>query len=168
MEILVWCLVILLMLAGLVGSIVPLLPGTTLILSGALLQKWLLPDTVTWLAVGWIIGFWALSVLADFGCTLLGAKYFGGGKWGMAGASGGALAGMFLSLPALVLGTMLGAVVAEKFLGRKSGKIAWRAGAGAALGLLVSGFAKFVCAVLMIGCYAMAVSSHTGLARITS
>ena len=166
MEILIWCSVILLMLAGLIGTIVPLLPGTTLILLGALLQKGLLPDTISWPAVGGIIVFWLISVLADVGCTLLGAKMFGGGKWGMAGASGGALAGIFFSLPAVVLGTMLGAIIAEKWLGRKSDEMALRAGAGATLGLLVSGFVKLVCAVVMIGFYAMAVIAHTDLARL--
>jgi uncharacterized protein YqgC (DUF456 family) len=168
MEILIWSIVILLMLAGLVGSIVPLLPGTTLILLGALLQKWLLPETITWLAVGWIIAIWVLSVLADLGCTLLGTKLFGGGKWGMAGASGGALAGMFISLPALLLGTMLGAVVAEKWLGKKTDQEALRAGAGAAAGFLVSGFAKLACAVVMIGLYTLAVLSAAKQAAVST
>ena len=162
MEILIWSIVIMLMVAGLVGSVVPLLPGTTLILLGALLQRWLLPDTITWLAVGWIIGFWVLSVLADFGCTVLGTKLFGGGKWGMAGASGGALAGMFFSLPVLLLGTMLGAVVAEKWLGKKTDEVALRAGAGAAVGFVMSSFAKLLCAVMMIGFYTFAVLSVPG------
>ncbi len=157
MEIAIWTTVILLMLVGLVGCVVPLLPGTTLILLAALLQKWLLPDTLTWLAVGWIAGFWLLSVLADLGCTILGTKLLGGGKWGMAGATGGALAGMFFSLPALLLGTMLGAVFAEKWLGKKTDEQALKAGAGAALGFLLSGFAKLACAVVMVSLYALSV-----------
>ncbi|HQY05293.1 MAG TPA: hypothetical protein PLQ52_04440, partial [Lacunisphaera sp.] len=60
-EILYWSIAILLILAGLVGSVVPLLPGTTLIMAGALLQKWLLPDTLGWATVGWIVAFWVLS-----------------------------------------------------------------------------------------------------------
>ncbi|HWA26965.1 MAG TPA: DUF456 domain-containing protein, partial [Lacunisphaera sp.] len=141
MEIAIWSLVVLLMLLGLVGSVVPLLPGTTLILLGALLQKWLLPDTITWMAVGWIIAIWVLSVLADLGCTMLGTKLLGGGKWGMAGASGGALAGMFFSLPVLLLGTMFGAFVAERWLGKKTDTEAFKAGAGAAVGFLLSSVA---------------------------
>ena len=42
MEYAVWSLTILLLLTGLVGSVLPLLPGTTLIFFGVLLQKWLL------------------------------------------------------------------------------------------------------------------------------
>jgi len=158
-EILYWSIAILLILTGLVGSFVPLLPGTTLIMAGALLQKWLLPDTLGWTAVGWIIAFWVVSVLADIGCTVLGTKLFGGGKWGMAGASGGALAGMFFSLPALVLGSMFGAILAEKWLGKRTTDESLRAGAGAAVGFLLSTIAKLACALAMIALYAASVWS---------
>jgi uncharacterized protein YqgC (DUF456 family) len=144
-------------LTGLVGSIVPLLPGTTFILLGTLLQKWLLPETLSWTAVAWVAGFWFLSVLADLGCTLLGTKLFGGSKWGMAGATGGALAGMFFSLPILILGTVLGATLAEKWKGQRSTDEALRSGAGAAVGFLLSAVAKFGCAVAMIAFYAVSV-----------
>jgi uncharacterized protein YqgC (DUF456 family) len=162
MEIVVWTVVILLLLVGLVGCVVPLLPGTTLILVGVLLQKWLLPDTLTASAVGWIAGVWLLSVLADFGCTLLGTKIFGGGKWGMAGASGGALAGMFFSLPVLLVATLFGAFAAEKWVAKRSDNAALKAGTGAVLGFLVSSVAKLACALVMIGLYAV---SAINLAR---
>jgi uncharacterized protein YqgC (DUF456 family) len=156
-EAVYWTLSILLIVIGLVGSVVPLLPGTTFILLGALLQKWLLPDTLSWMAVGWIAAFWFLSVLADLGCTLLGTKLFGGSKWGMAGATGGAIAGMFFSLPILILGTMLGAIVAEKWKGKRSTDDALRSGAGAAVGFLLSTVAKLACALAMVAFYAVSV-----------
>jgi hypothetical protein len=162
MEIAVWVVVILLMLLGLAGSVLPLLPGTTLIAGAVLLQKWLLPDTLSWSVVAWIGGFWALSVIADLVCTLIGTRLLGGGKWGMAGATGGALAGMFFSLPALLLGTALGAVLAEKCIAKKSDHAALKAGAGAALGFLASSVAKLGCACAMVGLYALAVFSAAG------
>lgn len=159
MEIFVWSLAIILMVIGLIGSLVPLLPGTTLILAGALLQKWLLPDTLTWLVVGWIAAFWLLSVIADIGCTIVGTRLFGGSKWGVAGATGGAVAGMFLSIPALLLGTILGAVLAEKWLAKRTGEQALRAGAGAAVGFVLSIFARLSCALVMVALYVVSVSS---------
>lgn len=157
MEYVYWSIAILLILIGLVGSVLPLLPGTTLILLGVLLQKWLLPGTLGWTAVGWITAFWLLSVVADIVCTLVGTKMFGGGKWGMAGASGGALAGMFFSMPALVLGSMFGAILAEKWLGKRTTDESLRAGAGAAVGFLLSTIAKLACALVMIVLYAISV-----------
>jgi uncharacterized protein YqgC (DUF456 family) len=157
MDYLVWTLVIALLLVGLVGSVVPLLPGTTLMLAGALIQKWLLPDTLSWLAIGWIGGFWLFSLAADLACTLLGVRVFGGTKWGMAGASGGALVGMLYSFPALLLGTLIGAVVAEKWFGQRTHEEALRSGAGAALGFLFSTFVRFGCALAIAAIYILAV-----------
>ena len=150
----IWTLSLLMVLVGLVGSVVPLLPGTTLIFAGVLLQKLLLPSTVGTAAVVWIGVFWVGSVLADFGCTLLGARVFGGSKWGMTGAGGGAFVGMFFSLPALLLSTILGAFAAEKLVGKRSGGEALKSGLGAALGFLVSTIVRAMFAVAMVALFA--------------
>jgi uncharacterized protein YqgC (DUF456 family) len=76
----------------------------------------------------------------------------------MTGASGGALVGMFFSLPALILGTIFGAVAAEKLIAKRSGQDALRAGVGAATGFVISTFARLACAVVMIGLFVLAVS----------
>lgn len=159
MEYLVWALTVVLMLTGLVGTVLPLLPGTLLILAGAFLHKLLLPDSFSWLAFGGIAALAAISVVADIGCTLLGTKWFGGTKWGLAGAGGGALAGMFISLPALVLGSIFGAMLAEKFGAGRSGSEALRAGAGAAVGFMLSIFVRLGCAAAMIAVFLIAVLS---------
>jgi uncharacterized protein YqgC (DUF456 family) len=155
-DIAIWILVLLLLFLGFVGSIVPLLPGTTLMLVAVLLQKWLLPGTMTWTTVSWVAAFWLLSVVADLGCTLVGTRLFGGSKWGMAGASGGALIGMFFSLPVLLLGTMLGAVVAEKWGAKRSTDASLRSGAGATVGFLLGTVARFGCALAIVAVYALA------------
>ncbi len=153
-EYAIWTLTSVLLLAGLVGSVVPMLPGTTLIFVGVLLHKWLLPASVTTTAIVWIGVFWLFSIAADFACTLLGARLFGGSKWGMTGAGGGALVGMFFSLPALLLGTVLGAVAAEKLLSKRTDKDALKSGLGAALGFLVSTVVRAAFAVAMVALFA--------------
>ncbi len=150
----IWTLTLLMILVGLVGSVVPLLPGTTLIFAGTLLQKTLLPSTIGTAAVVWIGVFWLCSVLADFGCTLLGARVFGGSKWGMTGAGGGALVGMFFSLPALLLGTIFGAFAAEKLVGKRTDGDALKSGLGAALGFLVSTIVRALFAFAMVSLFA--------------
>jgi uncharacterized protein YqgC (DUF456 family) len=156
-EILIWCLTVALMLGGLVGVVVPLLPGTTLILVAAVLHKLLLPDSLSWLTLGFIGSLWAVSIVSDFAGVVLGTRWFGGSKWGMAGASGGALVGVWFSLPALILGTVLGAVAAEKLLGQKTDREALRAGFGAATGFVLATVARLACAIGMIACFAVAV-----------
>ncbi|MEO7599366.1 MAG: DUF456 domain-containing protein [Opitutus sp.] len=155
-EFATWALTLSLMLVGFVGVIVPVLPGTTLILAAALLHKWIQPNDVTWLAIGFIALFWLLSVIADVAGVILGTRWFGGGKWGMAGATGGAFVGLFFSIPILILGTILGAVAAEKLLGRKTNQEAIKAGVGAAVGFVVSTVARFGCAAVMIGLFLVA------------
>ena len=135
---LIWSLTFLLTLIGLAGVVIPLLPGTTLIFVAMIVHKLLLPGDVSWMVIGWIAGFWLLSVIVDFGGVLLGTRLFGGGKWGMVGAGGGALIGMFFSFPMLLLGTVLGAVAAEKLIAEKSNRASRLAGAGAAVGVHIS------------------------------
>lgn len=158
MEYAVWTLTILLTLVGLAGVIVPLLPGTTLIVAAMVLHKLLLPESIAWAAIGWIAVFWFLSVVVDFLGVLVGTRLFGGSRWGMAGASGGALVGMFFSLPALVLGTIFGAVVAERYIAKKTAEQSIRAGAGAAFGFVISTVGRLACAFVMIVLFLLSVA----------
>ena len=159
LEILAWTLVVLLMLTGLAGTVVPLLPGTTLILLGAIVFKLMLPLGFSWTAVAWISVFWVLSIIADIAGVFVGTRWFGGTKWGMTGAGGGAFVGMFFSLPALILGAIFGAFAAEKWIAKRSGQDAIRAGVGAATGFVISTAARVACAFAMIGLFILAVAS---------
>lgn len=153
MDIVVWSLTTLLVLVGLLGVIVPLLPGTTLMLLGFVIHKLLLPDALTWGLLAWIAVAWFASVLVDFAGVLVGTRLFGGTRWGMAGASGGAFIGMFFSLPALVLGTIFGAVVAERYAAKRTHQDSLRAGMGAAFGFILSTGGRLFCAFVMVALF---------------
>ena len=86
------------------------LPGTALIMAAAFGYKLMLPDHLSWLALALIGGVWLFSILADYAGVLLGTRWFGGSNWGLAGAGGGTLIGMFFSLRAMVLGAIFGAI----------------------------------------------------------
>ena len=160
MEIFSWSLTAVLMLAGLVGVIVPMMPGTTLIFAAAIIHKWLLPASLSWTPVVVIGGIWLVSVIADFLGVVVGARLFGGSKWGMAGAGGGAFVGMFFSLPGLLIGTILGAAAAEKLLAKKNSGASLKAGMGAATGFLISLIARAVCAVAMVAVFCFSVATR--------
>jgi uncharacterized protein YqgC (DUF456 family) len=117
-DLFVYLLTTVLILIGLIGVVVPLLPGTTLILAGMLIHKLLIPNSISGLGLTLIALVWGLSVLADFAGVLIGTRLAGGTRWGMAGAGLGALVGLWFSVPALILGTLAGAVMAEKSHGR--------------------------------------------------
>ncbi len=154
---LVWTLTIVLTLIGLAGVVVPLLPGTTLIFAAMVVHKLLRPDDLSWAIIAWLGGIWLVSVIVDFAGVILGTRLFGGGKWGMAGAGGGALIGMFFSLPMILFGTVVGAIAAEKFIAEKSNRASLLAGAGAAVGFLISTIGRLICAFAMIALFLFAV-----------
>jgi uncharacterized protein len=156
MPILVWSLTVLLLLGGLVGAFLPLLPGTTLILAGVVLHKLLLPASLSWAAVGWIALLWLLSLALEVTGVMIGTRLGGGSKWGMIGAGGGALAGALVSVPTLLLGTMLGAIVAERLARERNLRELLLAGMGAGLGFFFSYLSRLACALAMLGVFIVA------------
>lgn len=155
METIVWILTGLLMLAGLAGTIVPLMPGAALIVAGAVLHQALLADgqSVGW---GWVLVLLGLAVLSagvDIVASALGAKRFGASKWGALGGLVGAIVGLFFSLPGLILGPIVGVVLAELLVARKEWREAARASWGTIIGTLLGALGKLVIAVFMVGLF---------------
>ena len=160
MELFWWFLTIVLFAVGLIGTLVPVLPGTTIILAAAIVHRMMLgPDK----SVGWYTIFvlvlltlatYALDVLAGY----FGAKYFGATKWGTFGAILGALVGLFLGLIGLFVGPVIGAVVGEVIAGKRMID-AGRAGWGSLLGNIGAMLAKLIIGLVMIIIFLMAVPS---------
>jgi uncharacterized protein len=151
MELFWWFLTIVLFAVGLIGTIVPVLPGTVIILAAAILHRIMLgPDK----SIGWrtimvlvllTLASYALDVLAGY----LGAKYFGATKWGTFGAILGAMIGLFFGLIGLFVGPVIGAVAGEIVAGKRMID-AGRAGWGSLLGNIGAMLAKLIIAVAMI------------------
>ena len=152
---------IVLMFVGLIGSVVPGLPGVTLIFLSALLYA-ILTDFQT-VGTGVIVilfVFAALAFLADFFATSYGARRFGASNWGtVGGAIGGivgALAGLLLagigSLFGLIVGTIIGVLVGEYLRRERRGDpeaqeatdADWRRASRAAGGVIVGYLASAV------------------------
>ena len=143
-----------LVLAGVLGTVLPVLPGALLVFAGLFLAAWAQDFT----RVGpWglaIIGaLMALSFAVDFIASMLGAKRVGASPKALIGAAIGGLAGVFFGLPGILLGPFIGAVLGE-LIARGGFAQAARVGVGTWLGLLVAAVAKLVIAFLMIGTFA--------------
>ena len=82
--------------------------------------------------------------------TLVGAKWGNATKWGLLGASIGALVGLFFGLPGIIVGPIVGAFVAELIFKKRTLKESATAGAGAGMGLLISTAGKALLALLLI------------------
>ena len=117
---------------GLVGAVLPFVPGPPLILAGAFLYA--LTTDFSPVGFGRLV---ILTVLTGFALVLhyvgsaLGTRRYGGSVWGMAGALVGAVVGLFFGLLGLVLGPVAGELVRGASL---EGSV--RSGLGAFIGIL--------------------------------
>jgi hypothetical protein len=149
----VYVLVAVLLVVGLIGSVMPALPGTIFILAGAGLHAFATgfdpigPGRLAILALLTVVAY-ALDHVAG----ALGVKRLGGSGWAMGGAVVGALVGLFFGLPGLLLGPLLGALAAEYVYTRQLSTSA-RAALGTVLGMLVGAVAKIGLGLAMIGLF---------------
>ena len=151
MEFFWWFFTIVLFAVGVIGTVVPVLPGTTIVLAAAIIHRVMLgPEK----SIGWktIVGLILLTLVSyafDFLGGYFGAKYFGATKWGAFGAIVGALIGLFFGSIGLFAGPVIGAVAGE-FIAGKRMIDAGRAGWGSLLGNVGAMVAKLIIALAMI------------------
>jgi uncharacterized protein YqgC (DUF456 family) len=151
-----------LMGAGLIGSIVPGLPGTPLVLLAAIGHRLYFGQASASTSVLVILVLLTLASLGiDYLASMLGAKKLGATWRGILGAMAGAFLGIFFGLPGIILGPFLGALAFEMAGGREFNEAA-RAGVGAMLGLFLGALGKLACSAAMIGLFAVSVWSRSG------
>lgn len=153
LQILLWALALVFIVAGFAGLILPMLPGIPLVFAGLVLLAW----AENFAYVGWltlvVLGLLALvSYGIDLLASALGAKRFGASPRAVWGAAIGAFVGIFFGLPGILLGPFVGAVVGE-FSGKASFRAATHAGIGATLGLLFGALLKIALAFTMVGVF---------------
>jgi uncharacterized protein len=156
MVLLLWFIAVMLVLVGLAGTLLPILPGVPLVFAGLLLGAWI----DGFVHVGWplllvLALLTALSVVVDVAATSLGAKGAGAGRAAMLGAAIGTIVGLFFGPVGLLVGPFLGAA-AGQFLVRQDLLEAGRAGVGAWVGFLLGSLAKLALGVAMVLIFVLA------------
>lgn len=138
----------LLIVGGIIGSIVPFLPGPPLAYVGLLLQQLRSdpPFTVKFLLI-WA-GITILVSVLDYFIPLYGTKKFGGSKYGMWGCTIGLFAGIFFPPWGIIAGPFIGAFVGEIIASNQSDQ-ALRAALGSFIGFLFGTLMKLIACVLM-------------------
>ncbi len=148
-----WAGAIILVVAGLIGLMLPAIPGAPLIFAGLLLAAW--AENFTHVGLWTIVALALLALLTygiDFWAAMFGARKFGASKRAMIGAFFGTIAGLFLGLPGVIFCPFIGAVVGELSAQRNLQQAA-RAGIGATIGLVVGAALKIAMALAMIGIF---------------
>ncbi|GAA5184704.1 DUF456 domain-containing protein [Niveibacterium umoris] len=151
-----WILAIGLMVIGLAGIVLPVLPGTPLLFGGMLLGAWI--DHFEKVGVIAVVVLGVLAALAwaiDFVAGILGTKLVGASGYAMAGAGIGGVIGLFGGIPGLIFGPVIGAAAGELYARRNAGQAA-RAGVAAGLGFVLAMAAKLGISVAMLAVFVFA------------
>lgn len=160
-QTLFYILAAVLILIGLLGTILPALPGLPLIFGGMLLAAWANGfEAIS----GWtvaVLGVLTLfSFLIDFASTAFGAKRVGASRKAVIGAVIGMTAGLFFGPLGIFVGPFAGALVGEllhlrKLDGAGLGQ-ATKVGIGTWFGVLLGVVLKLTLAFAMIGLFVLA------------
>lgn len=154
-----WAVVVLLLVIGLAGLVLPALPGSGLLLAGILLGAWLDDfQRVSWPVVLVCAVLAVLAVLTDYVAALLGAKRVGAHPYALVGAALGTLVGVFSGLVGLLVFPLLGAGLGE-WIGLRGGGGMQRAaevGLATWIGFLVGSVVKLALGFAMLGLFAFA------------
>lgn len=153
MDSLLWVLTAGLIILGVLGTVLPVLPGTALVLAGVILGAWI--DDFARVSVGTVVLIGVLAVLAwvlEWAAGLLGAKQAGASRQALVGAAIGTVLGLAMGLVGVLFMPLLGAAAGE-FLARRDQKRAVRVGLATWFGLLAGMLAKVVLAFTMVGVF---------------
>lgn len=151
-----WFLSVVLIVLGLAGTVLPLLPGTLLVWGGIMLGAWI--DNFSRVSTTTVVVISALAILAwalDYVAGLMGASKAGASKQALLGAAVGTVAGLFLGLGGVLFMPLIGAAVGE-YLARRDQRRAVQVGMSTWIGIMVGLVAKVVLAFVMVGIFAVA------------
>ena len=156
MTVLLWIAAIALITIGVMGTVLPLLPGPILVFAGIALAAWI--DDFARIPM-WLLGVVALlTVMAwavDYIAAAMGVKRTGASRLAIVGAAIGTVAGILSGLWGLLFMPLLGAAIGEYIVQRdlrRAGKV----GIAASIGLLVGTVAKLAIVLTMVGIFVFA------------
>lgn len=149
-------LAVVLVLVGVAGTVLPVLPGPPLVFAGLLLAAWADGfQRVGWPSLTLLAGLTLVTLAIDLLGASWGAHRVRASPWALAGAALGGLLGLFAGLPGLILGPFVGAAAGE-YYARRELAAAGRVGLAAWLGIVVGGALKLAVVAAMIGWFAVA------------
>ena len=151
-----WLLAVALIVVGVVGTVLPAIPGATLVFAGIALAAWIgdFARIPVWIAV--VAGaLAALTWVIDFAAASVGAKRVGASPWAIAGAALGTIAGVFTGLVGLLFLPLAGAAIGE-FLAERDLLRAGKVGLATWLGIVIGTALKVAIVFAMLGMFAAA------------
>ena len=149
-------LALVLMAIGIIGCVLPMLPGVPLVFAGMLLAAWHGAFAQVSMLTMVIIGVVAVLAWAvDFFASIATAKKVGASKNALIGAGIGAVVGILGGLPGLILGPAIGAVIGELTTHTNKTK-ATVVGVAAGLGFVLAMVIKLLLILVMLAIFGYA------------
>lgn len=147
---------IFLVVLGILGTVLPALPGAPLVFLGLLVAAWAEGfQKVGWFPLSILALLTLLTFVVDFFAASLGAKRVGASWQALLGAVLSTIVGLFFGFPGIILGPFVGAVLGE-YAARRSWAQARRVGFGTWLGMLIAVAGKLALIFTMVGIFALA------------
>ncbi len=151
MDIFLLIIGFLIVLTGILGSVLPVLPGPLASWVGLLLLYLTKAIPIDWTVLGITLGVAILVSIIDYVLPILGTKKFGGSNYGVNGAMVGLIFGIFFGPLGIIAGPFLGALIGELIKDHKNSKKALKAAVGSFIGFLSSTLLKLaVCLVFTV------------------
>lgn len=147
----IWIVTWLLLIIGVAGTFLPVIPGQILIIVAAGAHWWArgADSHLGWWTIAVLVVLFAISQTMEYVSGAVGSKYFGGSKWGIGGAILGGLVGLFFAPFGLLLGPLIGAFAFEWLFAKKELAEATRSGVGSAVGTVMGMGIKIGIALVM-------------------
>lgn len=160
MDIILIIIGALLMILGVLGSFLPVLPGPITSWLGLFVISFCdaIPANKIFLITTLLIAL--IIFLLDYIIPAAGTKRFGGTKYGMVGTSVGLIIGLIAPIyGGIIIGPFLGALIGE-LINKSDLKTATKAAFGSFIGFLTSTFIKFVVAIIYLGLFVGVLWKH--------
>lgn len=151
MDILLLIIGFLLIIIGVAGSLLPVLPGPLASWVGLLLLYLTKAVPNDWTFLGITFGIAIFVAVIDNFIPAIGTKKFGGSKYGVTGSMIGLIIGMFFGPFGIILGPFIGALIGELLKNSKDFNKAFKAAFGSFIGFLASTLLKFIVAIIFAG-----------------
>lgn len=158
MTVALWVLAVALIVVGVIGTVLPALPGVILVFGGIALAAWI--DDFTRIPV-WVIlllgMMTAVAWVVDYAAAAIGAKRVGASRFAIVGALIGTFAGVFTGLWGLLFMPLVGAAIGE-FIAQRDVRRAGTVGLATWLGMLLGTAIKIAIVFTMIGVFVVALA----------
>jgi len=156
MDTFLWIVSVLLILAGVAGTVLPVLPGTALVLAGMVLAAWVDDfSRVSGLTIAVLTALAVVSWVLDYVAGVLGARRAGASRQALIGAALGTVVGIFMGLIGVLFMPLVGAAAGE-YLAQRDERRAVSVGVATWWGIMIGIAAKVGIAFMMIGVFVAA------------